>query len=206
MFAVHSDGNQSKMETLTKRYHFEILGRPRGETYRALIRELAALCPFGMLNHVNAVTNTQIAVLDLLRPDIVTRMTKIALPGLGISPLFFEFAQRLNNPAHVYVFRVTEHSLSVLLRATNRLYGWRWPQLPEDLCLLREDWSPCLLTVVRDDIAYLYMTPAELFPLLERVRGLRVSVGPLEDEWDEEEWWRDDEELAQIYAQKYGVR
>ncbi len=194
------------MEFLTKRYHFEILGRPRGETYRTLIRELAALCPFAKLNHDKFVTERQIAVLDLLQPDIVARMTKLAIPGYLIGPSSLRNPYMVENPHHVYVFRLTERTLSVLTRATNRLYGWQYPDLPEDLCLLREDWMPCLLTVSHEYFAYLYMTPAELFPLLERVRGLRVSVGPLEDEWDQEEWWRDDEELAQIYAQKYGAR
>ncbi len=194
------------MEFSTKRYHFEILGRPRGETYRALIRELAALCPFGMLRQNRFPRETELAVLDLLQPDTVARMKKLAIPGYFIGPSFLKIPDEVENPYHVYVFQLTERALSVLTRVTNRLYGWQYPDLPEDLCLLREDWMPCLMTVSHDCIGYLYMTPAELFPLLERVRGLRVSVGPLETEWDEEEWWRDDEELAQIYAQKYGAR
>jgi hypothetical protein len=91
---------------------------------------------------------------------------------------------------------------AVLKRATDRLYGWAQPALPEDLCLLRNDDDPWLVTISDETDGYLCLSPSEKGRLVKalprfghlladersraRNQGVLVEVQRLLDAWDPE--------------------
>lgn len=84
--------------------------------------------------------------------------------------------------AVVYLSYLRERALSVLLTGSEGLYEWEFPDLPENLCLLRTDRQACLWSVVPDRFAHLYLTDAEMQHVLKRVPNLRVERVPEEGE------------------------
>jgi hypothetical protein len=55
----------------------------------------------------------------------------------------------------------------ILKQATNRLYGWTQGVLPEDLCLLRDDGDPWLVTITHEHEGYLRLSHEERGRLVE---------------------------------------
>jgi hypothetical protein len=92
----------------------------------------------------------------------------------------------------------------VLKRATDQLYGWRQGVLPEDLCLLRGDDDPWLVTITHEMDGYFRLSPEDharlvqalprLGPMLrdercrEASRAALVEVQRMLDVWDDDGW------------------
>lgn len=78
----------------------------------------------------------------------------------------------------VCIHALTEASVQVLLDAWDRLFGWAEPQLPNDLCLLRDD-DAWLITMASDRVAILAVDDVEFQRVTATVPGLRlVPVDP----------------------------
>lgn len=69
--------------------------------------------------------------------------------------------QRLGGEATVLWIHLDAVATAVLASAVDGLYDWRQPRTPEDLCLLRADGSPVLVTISHEADGYLVLTPAE---------------------------------------------
>jgi hypothetical protein len=50
-----------------------------------------------------------------------------------------------------------------------RLFGWRQPELPEDLALLREDGTAVLASICHEHDAYLQLTDEEYERVVEAI-------------------------------------
>ncbi|MBI2325150.1 MAG: hypothetical protein HYU87_09355 [Chloroflexi bacterium] len=61
----------------------------------------------------------------------------------------------------VHRFRLHPEVLDVLAGATDRLYAWRHPELPQDLALVRGDGTPFLATVTNEGWAALTLDDDE---------------------------------------------
>jgi len=64
---------------------------------------------------------------------------------------------------------LTEPVLAEIIAASDGLYGWQQPVLPEDLALLRHDGTAVLGSVAHEHDAYLEMTDNEYERLVEQV-------------------------------------
>ncbi len=72
----------------------------------------------------------------------------------------------------------------LLKQATDRLYGWLQPALPEDLCLLRADGSEWLVTIAHEHTSYLCLSSGEHTRLVNAI----PQLGPrLQDRQRQEE-------------------
>jgi hypothetical protein len=59
---------------------------------------------------------------------------------------------------------------------TKSLYQWRYPDLPEDLCLLRSDETSWLVTVAHEDIGYFELFEDEWLRLQKNLPGLAATL------------------------------
>jgi len=69
-------------------------------------------------------------------------------------------------------YRYNRDSAAVFKQLARGLYAWRQPQLPEDLALLRADGSPWLVSIARERLGYLELTPFEKLLLGRSAPGL----------------------------------
>ena len=79
----------------------------------------------------------------------------------------------LNNQARVLQFHYVPGSVEILKVAVSSLYQWLQPDLPEDLCLLRADETPWLVTISHENDGYFVLLDQEknhLFSALPQYR------------------------------------
>lgn len=182
-----------------KRRHYEIVEEPRGEVYRGLLSALSPLCSFVLftLRPRQEASLLAKAVLAQLWEDILEVRVSTSWPGTGFEDSYAvleednEYAAKY--AAEVYLLHLTERSLHVLLTVAEGLYDWEFPQLPENLCLLRSDRQACMWSAVPDRFAYVYVTDTEMRGIVRQVPGLRVERVPAEEEWEEPVWWVEEE-------------
>lgn len=181
----------------TQRRHYEIVEEPRGAVYRGLLSALAPLCPLVLFTLPPRQQASPLArtVLAQLSEEILEVRLSTSGPGTGFGAKYagLEEAPEVvaRYGAEVYSLRLTERVLHVLLTVAEGLYDWHFPELPENLCLLRPERQACLWSAVPDRFAYLYVTDAEMRAILKQVRGVRVERVPAEEEWEEPVWWTD---------------
>ena len=77
-----------------------------------------------------------------------------------------------NSSATIHFLKLDRQSVSVLVKFSHGLYDWIQPSLPEDLCLLRKDDSPWLVTISHERDSYLHMTQEERDRLIVEVPEL----------------------------------
>jgi hypothetical protein len=77
----------------------------------------------------------------------------------------------------VFTYRLTPASADILRAATDRLYGWLEPALPQDLCFMRGA-VPWLITLASDREALMITTAEEAASIRARVRGLKLRARP----------------------------
>lgn len=71
--------------------------------------------------------------------------------------------------ATLHYYNLSEPCAKILQEAVDRLYGWQQPERPEDLCLLRADGSPWLVSIAHEHDGYLELTPEERDELLRAI-------------------------------------
>ena len=64
--------------------------------------------------------------------------------------------------AELFRYNFDAECAEMLKQSANALYDWRQPELPEDLCLLRADGSPWLVSISHESDGYLYLTQTEM--------------------------------------------
>ncbi|HET8569640.1 MAG TPA: hypothetical protein VFM93_11730 [Candidatus Limnocylindria bacterium] len=137
---------------------YEIGAEPRGHTYNDLLYRSFPWCAELLLVVVPLAGGADPllpggrAVLEELAPFLRTVTDEREWPGT-----------RLEGGATGRVHRYTLHPevLDVLARATDRLYGWTPPSLPQDIALIRGDGEPFLATVTLEAWASLSLEPEE---------------------------------------------
>ncbi len=78
--------------------------------------------------------------------------------------------------AELLYFRLEPRSAQLLKAATDRLYGWRQPDLPEDLCFLHADREPWLATISHENDGYLRLGDWEKARLLHALPALKIAL------------------------------
>lgn len=86
----------------------------------------------------------------------------------------------LTEVAHVYYYHLSPECVGILKDAAAGLYSWQQPHLPEDLCLLKADGEPWLVSIVHERDSYFCLSEAERTRLLATLPEL-VSLLKNED-------------------------
>jgi hypothetical protein len=81
----------------------------------------------------------------------------------------------IGHTASVSSYRLDPGLVEALAGAVAGLYQWRQPELPEDLCLLRPDGSPWLVTIAHERDGYFTLDDAERAALVAAL----PSIEPL---------------------------
>ncbi|MCG8560409.1 MAG: hypothetical protein MI824_11465 [Hyphomicrobiales bacterium] len=71
--------------------------------------------------------------------------------------------------ALVVWYRLDPECTSLLGEVTEGLYDWLLPNLPEDLCLMRADGTPWLVSITHEGDSYLELSDEEYEHLLDRI-------------------------------------
>ncbi len=172
---------------------FSLLAEPVGEFYYSLLDF--------------ALTECRVALLVLRNPELEDAGQEVLrqLEGFVRSVTQTDEwpgTRAVGWTATVLRYNYVPACAEVLKRATDSLYGWAQPELPEDLCLLRSDDDPWLVTITDETDGYLCLSSAEkarlvgalprFGPLLadecsrKERRGILIEVQGLLDAWDPE--------------------
>jgi hypothetical protein len=140
---------------------FDLLAEPIGDLYQDLLDFAVGECGIALLvlHKTPPLSEYGAAVMAQLERFLRSREQSHTWPGTEIDPS--------GEPASVFRYDYGPECAGVLKQATNRLYGWVQPELPEDLCLLRGDGSHWLVTLVHDHDGYLCLSPEEKDRLVE---------------------------------------
>lgn len=79
----------------------------------------------------------------------------------------------INSEATLYKYHLNFESATILKRSSTRLFQWQQPNLPEDLCILRADDSPWLVTIAHEKDGFLILSKAEIAHLLKTMPKYR---------------------------------
>ena len=142
---------------VSARKTYDLIDEPVGADYDALLDTALSQCAFIVLRtRTTAEAAPPESVLEQLAPHLERRVETSA----GIAH-------------HV---RLNRESAAVLKRAARGLYAWQSPDNPEDLCLLREDGSPWLVSIAAERLGYLELAPFEKLLLGRSAPGLAAVL------------------------------
>jgi len=103
-------------------------------------------------------------VIRELEPYLVSATDETEWPGTHLDG---------GATARVYRYRLHPEVLDVVAGATDHLFGWRPPQLPQDIALYHADGTPFLATVTQEEWAALTIDEAERAALADLDLELR---------------------------------
>jgi hypothetical protein len=148
---------------------FDIINEPRGHTYRQLMTACAAWASMVLLvvRADDALDDFGKNVLRTLGEHLIDVRERSEWPGTKL----------LEGTATVYRFEVRPVILSALQDSVGGLYDWTQP-LPEDLCLLRRDGTPLLVTIAHERDAYLDLAQHEVDLVIRSVTDLELVRRP----------------------------
>lgn len=137
---------------------------PRGALLRDLLLTGLRYCDqFLVALSAMKLTEHGRAVVTALEPFLIECADKEEYPA----------ARLLSGTMAVCTYRLSPESVEVLLSATDRLFEWVEPDLPNDLCLLRGD-QPWLVTMASDHEAVLVLEESQLEEMAALARDLRL--------------------------------
>jgi len=143
---------------------YNLLDDVKGEAYVRLLHHALSQCDSFTLviRHSIDVNATAEAVLNRLEPYLTRRDEIAEWPGTLL----------LDGTAQVNTFKLSPPTASVLAEVADGLFSWTQPELPEDLCLIKKDGEPWLVTIAHEEDAYLVLSAEESAALTESIPGL----------------------------------
>jgi hypothetical protein len=153
---------------------YTLLSDVEGQVYVRLLDHSLDCCDSFILvtRHSIVASASAMAVLDRLEPYLVCAEESSEWPG----------TQLLGSTARVYRYKLTSDTIFILGEVAERLFDWQQPELPEDLCLIRPDGNPWLVTIAHEEDAYLNLSNDERAALTESIPilSLQLDRGPSE--------------------------
>ncbi len=149
-----------EVKQVVERKVYELWEAPWGDTYRNLVKCAIEHCVAFLL----VVPRNTLA--DECVKDVLSRLAQFLLkeseetewPGTkGAKPA-----------ATVYRYKFNPASATILNESAEGLFSWNLPELPEDLCFLRDDGSPWLVTISHENDVYLELSETEKTDLLAK--------------------------------------
>ncbi len=134
---------------------------PQGDLYLKLIEYATTQCDVALLVVRHSVLLAPLdpegeRVLEQLEPFLKRKAELSEWPGTEL----------LGHTALVHYYNLEPQCVQILKQATDALYSWVQPRLPEDLCFLRSDGEPWLVSIAHERDAYLYLSEEEKLRLL----------------------------------------
>lgn len=151
---------------LRRPYTFTV--EPRGILYEELLDLGAVYCNQALLviRESCALSKNAQKTLQRLHRFEAARERRSEWPGTELH----------GGEALVLFYRLNEDSISEFKKASNALFSWKQPELPEDLCLLRSDGSPWLVTIAHEQDAYLELSEDEYARVVRSLPSLENAL------------------------------
>lgn len=149
------------------RVTYKLLDDVKGENYSQLLQQSLSYCSSFILviRHSIGVNDSARDVLNRLKPFLIQRKERSEWPG----------TQLIDHTAQVRTFKLSPATATVLAETTRSLFSWTHPDLPEDLCLFREDGEPWLVTIAHEKDGYLILSPDERTALTKAIPSLQLA-------------------------------
>jgi hypothetical protein len=149
---------------------FDFIEEPRGDLLHCLINAAARLSDSVMivLRDDLGLNEKGRALLSRLEPSLLERQRRASWPGTTL----------VDGEATTLRFALNAEVVGEILAASNGLFEWQQPALPEDLSLLRSDGTAVLASIAHERDAYLEVSDAEYRSLVEEVPELAGVVRP----------------------------
>lgn len=147
----------------------DLLTEPAGPAYGGLLDFAATCCPRALLvvRPETELGAAGLEVLAALKPFLEQAVKADRWPG----------TQLFGDEAELFHFRLEPGSVEVLKAATDHLYGWLHPDLPEDLCFFRPDGEVWMATIAHEEDGFFVLSDWERRRLLQAVPGLKLGGG-----------------------------
>jgi hypothetical protein len=151
-----------------ERIVFTFTEEPSGPFYRALLDACVECCDAGLLVERPSIelSDQGKLIIERLRPWIREEKQCCEWPGTKLH----------GHTALVRVFAYDQGSATVLKESADSLFEWQQPALPEDLCLLRPDGEPWLVSIAHERDGYLKISEDERDRFVEMVPELAAKL------------------------------
>ena|SRR5690554_6126133 len=138
------------------------LNEPKGENYRQLIQLAFEKCDrFLFIKHSQLTYNQSFdTLLEELKDDFIYKKEQNKWPGTISVPM-----------AMVYYFRTSEKSREIILNKTDSLFNWQAPNLPDDLCFLKNN-KEWLVTTAHAEYCHIDTEDKLEVQQLQKIKGL----------------------------------
>lgn len=138
---------------------------PVGDVYQKLIEHASSECGFALLVVRDSlrIADSGQSVLKRLETFLRSATREDEWPGtklLGASK------------AMLYKYELANKVAEILKAEVHSLYEWIQPERPEDLCLLRDDGTPWLVSIAHEKDAYFELTDEEKHRLTNVLPGI----------------------------------
>jgi hypothetical protein len=150
-----------------ERHRFGVTTEPTGATYAALIHAAARRCDkaYLIVRPTSALGPTAERWLASVEGSLLRKRSVASWPGTTL----------LGHEALMLEYRPDSAFVSAVLRASERLFQWQQPELPEDLGFMRANDDPWLVTIAHEGDAYLDLDDAEYREIVDLVPGLSLA-------------------------------
>jgi hypothetical protein len=130
------------------------LEQPTGYLYRGLIDHALGECRSALLvvRPSLGLSSQALGVLKQLEHLLDEKVDASEWPGTKL----------FNGSAVLFRYTFNAECAEILKQNANGLYEWLQPELPEDLCLLRADSIPWLVSISHEGDGCLYLAEAEI--------------------------------------------
>lgn len=138
---------------------FTLTNEPTGTVYQQLIETSLHFCTTALVvvRPELELSLRGVSVIRNLEPFLIGKSALTEWPGTLLYRGF----------AWVSRYNLVSSCARVLEESTDSLYSWRQPDLPEDICLLRPNGDPWLVTISHERDSYLSLTKQD-FDLLKQ--------------------------------------
>lgn len=150
-----------------KKNTYNLLIEPSNQDYYDLLDYASAECKYALvaIRDTIQLNSKGQEVLEKLSKYLYEEKQADEWPGTKL----------LNSQARIFQFHYVPGSAEILKGAVSSLYKWLQPDLPEDLCLLRADETPWLVTISHENDGYFVLIDQEknrLFSTLPQYRSM----------------------------------
>ncbi len=148
---------------------YNILIEPSNQDYHELLDYALADCGYALVVVRDSIQLNDKArkTLEAVSKYLYKELRTDEWPGTKL----------INSVVRVLVYSYTPHSVQILKDASSNLYGWLQPDLPEDLCLLRSDETPWLVTISHEKDGYFVLSENERTLFLNTLPKYRFMLG-----------------------------
>lgn len=135
------------------KYTYNLLFEPSNQDYYDLLDYASAECRYALvvIRDTIQINVEGMEVLKRLSTYLYREKQTDEWPGTKL----------INRQARILEYHYVPEVVEILKTAVTRLYKWLQPDLPEDLCLLRVDETPWLVTISHENDGFFVLSEQE---------------------------------------------